>query len=303
MPQPPIPHEKERVEVDPARSKTLPGEDADEPTSPPKFPPEEEAARTCIIPPPRLSLLSESNEKKSEANTLFSSAKYENAINKYEEATAICPHYLDYELAVLKSNVAACHLKLEQYKEAIQSATESLDSLSRAEKAVFESTEKPREDTEKDDDEDEPEEEIVSAGAQKSAPAAVHETEAQQAAHKRHDDILRIKAKALMRRARARSELGGWSNLSGAEEDYKTLSTMTNLSSADEKIIRTQLRSLPPRVKAAQEKEMSEMWGKLKDLGNGILKPFGLSTDNFQMVKDEKTGGYSMNLNQNSNPQ
>ncbi|RYC54546.1 hypothetical protein CHU98_g11664 [Xylaria longipes] len=246
------------------------------------------------------SLLSESNEKKSEANALFSSAKYENAINKYEEATAICPHYLDYELAVLKSNIAACHLKLEQYKEAIQSATESLDSLSRAEKAALEPTEKPREDTKKDDDDDdEPEEEIVSAGAQKSAPAVAQETEAQQATRKRQDDILRIKAKALMRRARARSELGGWSNLSGAEEDYKILSTMANLSNADEKIVRTQLRSLPPRVKAAQEKEMSEMWGKLKDLGNGILKPFGLSTDNFQMVKDEKTGGYNMNFNQN----
>jgi hypothetical protein len=58
------------------------------------------------------------------------------------------------------------------------------------------------------------------------------------------------------------------------------------------------LRDLPPRVKAAQEKEMGEMMGKLKELGNGILKPFGLSTDNFQMVKDEKTGGYSMNFNQ-----
>ncbi|KAI1272971.1 hypothetical protein F5Y07DRAFT_412121 [Xylaria sp. FL0933] len=298
MPEPSIgrdsTEERQQSNIDPLQSKVQSAEDAEdaeESTSPPRFSPEEEAAY-------------ESNGKKLEANALFSSAKFENAIVKYAEATAICPHYLDYELAVLKSNIAACHLKLKQYKEAIQSATESLESLSRSEKVTLESAEKPSEDAKGEDGaDDEPEEEIVSAGAQKSAPAIVKETDAQQAARKRQDDILRIKAKALMRRARARSELGGWSNLSGAEEDYKTLSTIPILSSTDEKIVRAQLRALPPRVKAAQEKEMSEMWGKLKDLGNGILKPFGLSTDNFQMVKDEKTGGYSMNFNQNSKPQ
>ncbi|KAI1360838.1 hypothetical protein F5Y08DRAFT_37222 [Xylaria arbuscula] len=282
-------------DTNPRSGEQAPGQDEEDSTLPPRFSPEEEA-----------SLVSESNDKKSEANALFSSAKYENAINKYEEATAICPHYLDYELAVLKSNIAACHLKLEQYKEAIQSATDALESLSRSEKAALEAAKQLSEEEAKkhdNDDGDEPEEEIVSAGAQKSAPAIVKETDAQQAAPKRQDDMLRIKAKALMRRARARSELGGWSNLSGAEEDYKTLSAMSNLTSTDEKIVRSQLRTLPARVKVAQEKEMGEMWGKLKDLGNGILKPFGLSTDNFQMVKDEKTGGYSMNFNQNQNPQ
>ncbi|KAJ8120997.1 hypothetical protein ONZ43_g2445 [Nemania bipapillata] len=221
-----------------------------------------------LIPRLSQSLLSESNEKKSEANALFSSAEYENAINKYEEAAVICPHYLDYELAVLKSNIAACHLKLGQCKEAIQSATESLESLTRAERVALEPAENSDDDTKKNAEEDEPEEEIVSAGAQKSAPAIVNETEAQQAARKRQDDILRIRAKALMRRARAKSELGGWSDLSGAEDDYKTLSAMPNLLSVEANIVRTQLRTLPLRIKVAQEKEMSEMWGKLKDVSH-----------------------------------
>ncbi|KAG4222495.1 hypothetical protein PC116_g29031 [Phytophthora cactorum] len=264
-------------------------EDAeDELTAPERFPPEEEA-----------SLLGESNDKKSEANALFASAKYESAITKYEEAASVCPHYLEYELAVIKSNIAACHLKLEQWKEAIKAATESIDGLGRLERLDAIQKEKEEKENKANGEDDEVEEEIVGSGAQKSAPAAKEETSTEIARQKRYNDILRIRAKALMRRARARSELGGWSNLAGAEEDYKLLSTMKNLSAADRKIVQTQLLILPSRTKAAQEKEMSEMWGKLKDLGNGILKPFGLSTDNFKMVKDEKTGGYSMNFSQN----
>ncbi|KAF3024829.1 hypothetical protein E8E14_010269 [Neopestalotiopsis sp. 37M] len=268
---------------------------ADEDLGPPaKLSPEEEAACKQMK---TMELLSESNDKKTEANKLFSSASYDNAISKYEEAASVCPHYLDYELAVLQSNISACHLKLEQWKEAVTSASKALDGLEKIEKADAAAAAAATDPPVKEEDED-VEEEIVSTGAQKSAPAQGQESDAEVAARKRKEDILRIRAKALMRRARAKSELDGWANLSGAEEDYKALSVMDNLSPADRKIVASQLRSLPPRTKAAQEKEMAEMWGKLKDLGNGILKPFGLSTDNFNMVKDEKTGGYSMNFNQ-----
>jgi hypothetical protein len=41
---------------------------------------------------------------------------------------------------------------------------------------------------------------------------------------------------------------------------------MPNLSAEDKKIVQQQLKQLPPRTKAAQEKEMGEMMGKLKEV-------------------------------------
>lgn len=39
---------------------------------------------------------------------------------------------------------------------------------------------------------------------------------------------------------------------------------------ADKKIIKRQLILLPPRTKAAQEKEMGDMMGKLKEVGTPV---------------------------------
>lgn len=48
--------------------------------------------------------------------------------------------------------------------------------------------------------------------------------------------------------------------------DYKALSQMRNLTEADRIVVQRQLRGLPPRIKEAQEKEMGEMMGKLKQV-------------------------------------
>lgn len=248
--------------------------------------------------------MQESNKIKTEANGLFSSGSFRDALAKYDEAVESCPKYLHYERAVLQSNIAACHLQLEDWKDAIKAATESLESLTTLEKRPVTEKADDKEDaiddvaaqTEAAENVDAKEKSVedLAAKPREGAP----KTPAQHLSEDRQKDVLRIRTKALLRRARGRAEAGGWQNLAGAEEDYKTLSKMPGLTPADIRTVKTQLRLLPPKVKAAQEKETAEMWGKLKQLGDGILKPFGLSTNNFQMVKDESSGGYSMNFSQ-----
>src|SRR2546423_10628630 len=261
-----------------------------------RIPPEEEA-----------SLLAASNITKLEANNLFSQARYSEAISTYDRALASCPNYLEYEIAVLKSNISACHLRLEEWKEAIEAANAALDGLDRidprpkrTEGTSGASRAKPEPGLGKEETAFAPNTNgIVELGDDEDDSAALDRLAVSDA---RRTDISRIRAKALMRRARARLSLSGWANLAGAEEDYKALAFDPTRSSllpqSDMKVVRQELRDLPPKIAAAKEKEMGEMMGKLKELGNGILKPFGLSTDNFKMVKDEKTGGYSMSFEQ-----
>ena len=261
-----------------------------------RFPPEEEA-----------SLLAASNTRKSEANTLFSQARYSEAISTYDRALSSCPNYLEYEIAVLKSNISACHLRLDEWKQAIEAANAALDGLDRIDPPP-KHIERPENAGSANNESGLGKKEtasvqningVVELGDDEDDSAALEKLAVSDT---RKSDISRIRAKALMRRARARSSLSGWANLAGAEEDYKALASDPKLSfilpPSDMKVVRAGLRDLPPKIAAAKENEMSEMMGKLKELGNGILKPFGLSTENFKMVKDEKTGGYSMNFEQ-----
>ena len=232
-------------------------------------------------------MLRESHAQKAIANNFFTSSQFSQAIGEYDKALSSCPNYLEYEVAVLKSNIAACHLKLEDWKAAVDSATAALDALDRL---------LPKKKETKGDEaaKDEGVVEIEGEGAE----AEEEELKKLEMSDQRRDDILRIRSKALMRRAKAKSEQGGWGNLQGAEDDYKVLAQLPTLPPQDMKIVQTALRSLPPRINAAKEKEMGDMMGKLKELGNGILKPFGLSTDNFKMEKDPNSGGYNMSFNQ-----
>ena len=115
--------------------------------------------------------------------------------------------------------------------------------------------------------------------------------------------------KPLLRRAKLYEEL---EQLSQALEDYKELEKLepNNVE------VKTALKVLPKIIEEQTEKLKTEMigknfcpvfpvrnltlqfiLGKMKDLGNLFLKPFGLSTDNFKINQDPATGSYSVNLN------
>ena len=272
-----------------------------------RFPPSEEAA-----------LVASSTEIKTEANKHFARADYSQAISTYDRALGECPNYLHYEVAVLQSNIAACHLKLDEWKEAIDSSTRGLDGLEQLLPTPKPSKRKSKKETSGPTTlEESADDTVIELPSDGEDEAAVLET--LELDDKRKQDILRIRTKLLLRRARARRQSclqppsppagqtsgfgsGGtsqWSTLSAALEDYQMLARaplLPLLPQSDLKTVTHALRELPPAIERAKEKEMAEMMGKLKELGNGILKPFGLSTDMFKMNQDPDTGGYSMNF-------
>lgn len=251
-----------------------------------RFSPEEEAT-----------LLAESNSLKGSANQLFGKGSFENAIQTYDRALSSCPNYLDYELAVLRSNVAACHLKLQEWKEAVESAEKGITNLENLE--PLPTLPKPKDPRKEGKD-------AVEEANGDSIEEVSEEVEERianlQKSGRTLDEVRKLQIKLLMRRAKAKAELGTWANLQGADEDYRTLLSPTMqgfLSPTDLRSVKEASKVLTPRLNEAKEREMGEMMDKLKGLGNSVLGMFGMSTDNFQFVKDEKSGGYSMNFNQN----
>ncbi|XP_022125668.2 tetratricopeptide repeat protein 1 isoform X2 [Pieris rapae] len=77
-------------------------------------------------------------------------------------------------------------------------------------------------------------------------------------------------------------------------EDYKKVIEL-DPSNATAK---SALDRLPPMIEKRNEELKTEVMGKLKDLGNMILRPFGLSTENFKLEQDPESKGYKINFKQ-----
>ncbi|KAG9346755.1 hypothetical protein JZ751_007072 [Albula glossodonta] len=100
--------------------------------------------------------------------------------------------------------------------------------------------------------------------------------------------------RAILRRAELYEKTD---KLDEALEDYKAVVEKDpSIPHAREACMR-----LPKQIEERNEKLKEEMMGKLKDLGNMFLRPFGLSTSNFQVNQDPTSGSYSINFVQNPN--
>ncbi|XP_059206893.1 tetratricopeptide repeat protein 1 [Centropristis striata] len=100
--------------------------------------------------------------------------------------------------------------------------------------------------------------------------------------------------RALLRRAELHEQT---EKLDEALEDYKKVLDLD----PNQPAARTACMRLPQQIQERNEKLKEEMMSKLKDLGNLVLRPFGLSTSNFQVNQDQQTGSYSINFIQNPN--
>lgn len=106
------------------------------------------------------------------------------------------------------------------------------------------------------------------------------------------DEALKLQptyVRCLQRRAGLREQKD---RLTEALEDYETV---LKLDPGNEQA-RWACMTLPDRIKKQQEEMKEKMIDQLKQLGNVVLKPFGLSTDNFKVQKNDESGGYSINF-------
>ncbi|XP_055641239.1 tetratricopeptide repeat protein 1 [Toxorhynchites rutilus septentrionalis] len=94
--------------------------------------------------------------------------------------------------------------------------------------------------------------------------------------------------KALLRRAALYEEQD---KLDESLEDSKKILEL-DPSNVEARAAQTRLA---PKIEERNERLKQEMMSKLKDLGNMILRPFGLSTQNFEM-KQDSSGSYSINF-------
>ncbi|KAA8908340.1 hypothetical protein FN846DRAFT_945518 [Sphaerosporella brunnea] len=106
-------------------------------------------------------------------------------------------------------------------------------------------------------------------------------------------------SKPMLRRCRAREMLATWKELEAAVAEYEVLLQSggppleSPLSEDEKKECKRSLDRCRKMLEEARAKEVGEAMKGLRSLGDGLLRPFGISTSDFGMAPDGK-GGYSL---------
>ena len=103
-------------------------------------------------------------------------------------------------MAVLRNNIAACHIKLQEWKAAVEAASKALDCLQRLDPVV----------RKKKGEENGIVEEVDDATADRIERL-------EESGHSR-DEVQKMRIKALLRRGKANLEIGGWAALQAADD-------------------------------------------------------------------------------------
>lgn len=227
----------------------------------------------------------ESNELKLQGNQAFKEEKFQDAIDFYTKALKSCPKTCSEERSVLYSNRATARAKL----------------LTSGSFANSDDCDGSDDEKKKDDEKDVKKEgkKNVKKEGKKSVKKEGKKSVVKEIREKAVKDCSKSIGlndkylKPLVRRATLLHEMGG-EHLDSSLSDYKRILELDpgNMGA------KSAIFQLESEINERNEKLKEEMVGKLKELGNFVLKPFGLSTDNFKLDQNPETGGYSINFKQ-----
>ncbi|PRP81642.1 tetratricopeptide repeat protein 1-like [Planoprotostelium fungivorum] len=245
-------------------------------------------------------ILQEGKRLKDEGNTLYVSKDYFSAVETYSKAIDLIEKY--------------CRDRVEEEEEegprVVELTDEDVAKLELEEKEKKEREQNGESQKEDGDQskEDTKNESIIQLENELKVPPTIRPTlsvcyhnraAALSFIDGRNDDVIAdttraieldpLYVKAYLRRGKA------YETDSKPEESLKDYQKALELEPSN-KAAKEGITKMEPIVKDKQEKEKAEMLGKLKDVGNSFLGLFGLSTENFQMVQDPNSGGYSINF-------
>ncbi|OWK11669.1 TTC1, partial [Cervus elaphus hippelaphus] len=221
----------------------------------------------------------ESSRLKEEGNEQFKKGDYIEAESSYTRGLQTCPSCFQKDRSVLFSNRAAARMKQDKKEMAISDCSKAIQLNPSYIRAILRRAEL----YEKTDKLDEALEDYKSI------------LEKDPSVHQAREACMRLPKQIEERNERLKEEM--------LEQEWPLAIVPQSLP---QKMIVLMLVAIghSATVLATEDDRVDvrlEERGKLKDLGNLVLRPFGLSTENFQIKQDSSTGSYSINFVQNPN--